>query len=136
MDISAVIEQQFSSIEAKIEACQVAAQKYTRYTNIVQGFVLFMGIITPIIVIFRKSELFPISFWVIWCTVTPPITAIISFLATHYGIKEKANNFAKMEKTFGLLVEKGKLRLATAKSEEDKTKLYEYIIEKRHRIEE
>jgi hypothetical protein len=95
-----------------------------------------MGIITPIIVIFRQKEIFPPSFWVVWCIITPPLTAIISFLATHFEVKEKANRFGKMEKTMRLLLDKAKVRFANTKSEEEKTKLYEYIIEKIHRIEE
>lgn len=136
MNITELIEAHLQSLRSKMITYNREGNKLNNLSNIEQALVLFMGIATPIIVIFRQSQLYPIIFWVLWCTITPPFIAIISFLANHYRIRETADRYYKIEKSLGLLIETSKLRYVNAKSDEDKSNLYEYMLEKTHSIEE
>lgn len=129
-----LIQTQIAAFAKIIAENEVVAKKLQTYWKMAQAIVLIIGIITPFIVFFRKSAIFPAQFWVYWCTVTPPLSALVTFLASHFAWKEQATTLALQAKQLKNLQNKANLRLATAKEAELPT-LYEWVLDEAARIE-
>jgi hypothetical protein len=130
-----LIQMQIAAFAKTISENETAAKKYRNYWKWAQAVVLTIGIITPFIVFFRKSPIFPAQFWVYWCSITPPLSALISFLSSHFAWKVKATTFASQAKQLKKLENKANLRLATTKEAELPT-LYEWLLDEVATIEE
>ena len=56
---------------------------------VLEGIVLLIGLLTPVIVIFRKSGLYPVEFWVWWCIITPLLVAGCVIIMRVTGVQDK-----------------------------------------------
>lgn len=56
---------------------------------LLEGIILLIGLLTPLIVVYRKSGLYPTEFWVWWCTLTPPVAAVCAILMRTTGVQDK-----------------------------------------------
>lgn len=56
---------------------------------VLEGIVLLIGLLTPVIVIFRKSGLYPLEFWVWWCIVTPLLVSACVIIMRVTGVQDK-----------------------------------------------
>lgn len=67
-----------------------AAERSWRHRWILlEGIILGIGLLTPLIVIYRKSGLYPTEFWVWWCLLTPPIAATCAILMRVTGVQDQ-----------------------------------------------
>jgi hypothetical protein len=82
-------------------------QRERRYRNIwvaLEGAILAVGLLTPIIVTYRKSGLYPVEFWVWWCTLTPLLTAGCTVALRTTSVQDKCQaNRRRIKKMLNLL---------------------------------
>jgi len=133
--IHTLIQTQIAGFAKSITENEANAKKFQNYWKIAQAIVLIIGIVTPFIVFFRKSPVFPAQFWVYWCSITPPLSALVTFLASHFAWKEQATTLTLQVKQLKNLQNKANLRLATTK-EKDLPTLYEWVLDEATKIEE
>lgn len=82
---------------------------------ILDGIILFIGFVTPLIVVYRKSGLYPTEFWVWWCTLTPPLAAGCAILMRVTGVQEKSLGNKKKARKMSYLLQQAEVDLSTCK---------------------
>ncbi|MFN0204454.1 MAG: hypothetical protein ACKVTZ_23245 [Bacteroidia bacterium] len=133
--VQSLFQKQLEQISQRVESCKAEGKLYEKRWKTAQSIVLVVGLITPFIVIFRKSGVFPADFWLFWCTITPPLSALISFLMSHFKWKEQATSNRKNAKLYQTLHDKAQLRLITLEPDEH-SRLLEWILDSKNSIED
>lgn len=111
-------------IAASITAHKTRQTGYYRLWLALQSFIVFVAIVTPFIVFFRKSPLFPQQFWVVWCMVTPPLTGIASVAVQALNLREHYKLHRKKAGQLGNLVKRTELKLLENKTAGAVTEAY------------
>lgn len=81
-----------------------------------QSFIVCVAVVTPFIVFFRKSSIFPQQFWVLWCMVTPPLTGIASVVMQALNLRENYKLHHKKAGQLSNLVKRTELKLLESKT--------------------
>lgn len=126
-----------NSIEQLAEQKEYSAKKARRYDiawKTCQGLIALIGIITPLIVIYRKDSIFPQQFWVAWCIATPLLTSILSFLLTYFDWQGLSHDYSKSSALLSNLVERAENKLAFTE-ESRMQEFQDWLYEEKQRIE-
>lgn len=76
-------------LPAKASAFRQSSERLYRIQITAQVTIYAISMLTPLIVIFRKSDFFPSQFWVVWCIITPLLTGILMGVLQFGSIPEK-----------------------------------------------
>ena len=68
---------------------EAAERSWRNKWIVLEGIILVIGLLTPLIVVYRKSGLYPMEFWVWWCTLTPPLAAACAIVMRTTGVQDK-----------------------------------------------
>ncbi|MBL7827968.1 MAG: hypothetical protein JNJ57_15165 [Saprospiraceae bacterium] len=88
-----------------------------------EGIILFIGFITPFIVAYRKSGLYPTEFWVWWCLITPPVAAGCAILMRVLSVQDKCLTNRKRIRRMGHLLSQTELDIPLCTSDEKANEL-------------
>lgn len=76
-------------LPTKVATFRKESERLYRIQISAQVIIYAISMLTPLIVIFRKSDLYPPQFWVVWCIVTPLLTGILMGMLQFGSIPEK-----------------------------------------------
>ncbi len=110
-------------------------RKYRWQWVALEGVILAIGFLTPVIVAYRKSGLYPVEFWVWWCTLTPPITAGCAILMRVSGVQDKCLINRRKIKRMHLLLGQVNLEIPLCEDDEKATQLLRTWHKDAHKIE-
>ena len=128
------IKSTIDTLKMKCESSSQKAWKYDLTWKVCQGFITLIGILTPLIVVYRKDSFLPQQFWVAWCIATPLITAVVSFLLSYFDWQGLASEYSKHASLTSNLIERAENKLAFA-SEESYEIFQEWLYEEKQKIE-
>ena len=130
-----IIQNQMLQLKERETDRQKNSVKYQRYWKICQLLIGITGILTPLIVIYRKDSFFPQEFWVMWCTAMPVITTLASFAITYFDWQGLSNVYAKDASLTRNLIERAESKFMMI-SEGDYVGFHDWLIGEKQRIDE
>lgn len=86
---------------------------------ILEGVILAIGLLTPLIVVYRKSGLYPTEFWVWWCTLTPPVAAACAILMRTSGVQDKCLTNRRRVRRVQFLLQQSEVEIPLCQNEDE-----------------
>jgi hypothetical protein len=108
---------------------------WRQYWIALEGVILLIGLVTPLIVAYRKSGLYPLEFWVWWCTLTPPLAALAAILMRVTGVQDKTSTRRRQIKRMQHLLAQVSLELPLCRDEDRAATLLRTWHKESHKIE-
>jgi hypothetical protein len=102
---------------------EAAERSWRNRWIILEGVILAIGLLTPLIVVFRKSGLYPTEFWVWWCTLTPPVAAACAILMRTSGVQDKCLTNRRRTRRVQFLLNQSNVEIPACTDEKQATQL-------------
>lgn len=109
-----LLKNNIDALKIKSENSVKKAIRYDRAWKLCQGSIALIGILTPLIVVYRKDSFLPQQFWVAWCIATPLLTSLMSFLLSYFDWQGLADKHGKFSSLTSNLIERAENKLAFA----------------------
>lgn len=134
MEKKEVVRKSIESLKLKREHSMNKANQYDLAWKVCQGFIGLMGILTPLIVVYRKESFLPQQFWVVWCIITPLLTSLLSFLLSYFDWQGRAGMHGKFSTLSSNLIERAENKIAFA-TEDNLESIQDWLYQEQQKIE-
>jgi hypothetical protein len=112
-----------SRFVAQLHRYEASERSWRNRWILLEGIILAIGLLTPLIVAYRKSGLYPTEFWVWWCTLTPPIAAACAIAMRLTGVQEKCSTDRRRVRRVRHLLQQSDVEIPLCKDEQQAEKL-------------
>lgn len=82
-------------LPAKAAILKKKGENLHRIQLVLQATIYCISLLTPLIVIFRKSDLYPPQFWVVWCIATPLLSGVLMGILQFASVPDKAKLYKR-----------------------------------------
>jgi hypothetical protein len=106
-----------------ISRYEAAERSWRNRWIVLEGIILTIGLLTPLIVVYRKSGLYPTEFWVWWCTITPPLAAACAIVMRVSGVQDKCLTNRRRVRRVQYLLHQSDIEIPATQTEEKATAL-------------
>ena len=120
--MTSLIEMQ-SRLSNELRRYEAAERSWRNRWIMLEGVILLIGLLTPLIVVYRKSGLYPTEFWVWWCTLTPPIAAACAIIMRTSGVQDKCLTNRRRIRRVQHILGQSDIEIPIVKTEEEANKL-------------
>jgi hypothetical protein len=96
---------------------EAAERSWRNKWIILEGLILIIGLLTPLIVIYRKSGFYPTEFWVWWCMITPLLAAACTILMRTTGVQDKCLTNRRRIKRIQHMLNQSEIEIPICKDE-------------------
>ena len=129
-----LLKSNIDALKIKNEASGKKAIQYDRTWKLCQGSIALIGILTPLIVVYRKDSFLPQQFWIAWCIITPLLTTLMSFLLSYFDWQGLADKHGKFSMLSSNLIERAENKIAFA-TEDNLENIQDWLFQERQKIE-
>ena len=134
MNKKELLRSNIDGLKVKNESSAKKAIRYERAWKLGQGLIAVIGILTPLIVVYRKDSFLPQQFWIVWCIATPLLTTLMSFLLSYFDWQGLAGMNGKFSTLSSNLIERAEYKLAFT-NDENAEEFHDWLYNELQKIE-